>query len=198
MSALARPHGFDDASRGSQSVFRAAMDAMARPGTIGRLRNRLTVPPPLSAEAAALALTLCDYETPLWIDEALASAPEVADYLRFHTGAAIVGAQRDAAFALVSDPSGLPDLGSFGLGALDYPDRSTTLIVQVQRLDDRFGWRLTGPGIAGQARLWVEPMPPHFVAQRQALGLLFPRGMDIFFVAEARLAGLPRTTRVEA
>ena len=52
---------FDDPALASQAVFRTVMEAMARPGLPRPLASQLAAPPPLSATAAAVALTLLDY-----------------------------------------------------------------------------------------------------------------------------------------
>jgi alpha-D-ribose 1-methylphosphonate 5-triphosphate synthase subunit PhnH len=195
--SLALEEGFADLARDSQRVFRAAMNAMARPGSIAAIDAALQAPEPLAPAAAALALSLCDFETPVWLDPAL-SGEAVHDFLRFHTGAPIVAAPDKAAFAFFAGPFDFPDLSAFSLGSLEYPDRSATLIVQVRSLAAGRGWRLSGPGIDGEALLEVGPLPENFVARREALRPLFPCGLDFIFVAETRLAALPRSTRIEA
>ncbi|HLW92323.1 MAG TPA: phosphonate C-P lyase system protein PhnH [Roseiarcus sp.] len=197
MTGLAAQRGFADPARESQQIFRAAMDAMARPGTIKTITTGLAPPPPLSPAAAALALTLADYETPVWLDASLAASMEVASFLRFHAGASIVSSPEEAAFALAASPEVLPALDSFALGTIDYPDRSTTLILQVETLRAGDGWRLSGPGVPGGVRFHAAPTPAGFVPQREALRSLFPRGIDCFFVAGAALAALPRTAKLE-
>lgn len=189
--------GFADLARDSQRIFRAVMTAMSRPGAIVDIDAGLTPPEPLTNGAAALALALCDFETPIWLDAAL-SNDGTRDYLRFHTGAPIVAARDRAAFAFLAGPLGLPDLDGFSLGSLDYPDRSTTVIVQVRSLIADSGWRLSGPGIDGEAAMEATPLPRDFVARRAALRPLFPRGLDFIFVADGRAAALPRTTSIEA
>lgn len=194
---IAPEKGFADLARDSQRVFRAVMNAMARPGSIVDIDAGLTPPEPLTAGAAALALALFDFETPLWLDAAM-SNEAARDYLRFHTGAPIVAAPERAAFALLASPLGLPDLNSFSLGSLEYPDRSTTLIVQVRDLATDGSWRLSGPGVDGEAPFETAPLPRDFIARRAALRPLFPRGVDFIFVANGRAAALPRTTLIEA
>jgi alpha-D-ribose 1-methylphosphonate 5-triphosphate synthase subunit PhnH len=123
--------GFADPVFDAQSVFRAVMDAMARPGSVMPVRLLAAPPAPLSATAAAAALTLCDHDTPLWLDPSLAGSDAVRSWLAFHTGAPLVDAAGEAAFALVADPVELSSLAEFAQGTQEYPDRSTTVILQV-------------------------------------------------------------------
>jgi alpha-D-ribose 1-methylphosphonate 5-triphosphate synthase subunit PhnH len=139
-------------------------------------------------------LALCDFETPLWLDAHFAAVPEIAAFLKFHTGAPISADPAKAAFALLCD---MPDLARYAMGTLDYPDRSTTLFVQVERLVPGRGWRLSGPGIDGKTQLEVEPVSAEFLEALTDTRRLYPRGLDLYFIAGNRIAGLPRTTLVE-
>jgi alpha-D-ribose 1-methylphosphonate 5-triphosphate synthase subunit PhnH len=57
--------GFADPVFQSQAVFTALMQAMARPGLRQTLADCLQPPAPLEAGIAAVALTLCDPDTPV-------------------------------------------------------------------------------------------------------------------------------------
>lgn len=194
MHATALSPGFADSVIEAQGVFRALMEALARPGRLQSLPVRLAPPAPLDAGLAAVALTLADHDAPLWLDRPLAAAPAVADWLRFHTGARIVTDPREAAFALVSDPARMPALAAFAQGEPDYPDRSTTLALACTTLSDAGGFTLEGPGIRDTARLRPAPLPEGFVAAWRQNNALFPRGVDLLLTDGARVAGLPRTT----
>jgi alpha-D-ribose 1-methylphosphonate 5-triphosphate synthase subunit PhnH len=187
--------GFADPVRDSQVVFRLAMRALSAPGSIVPVGTKLNPPQPLFTPAAALLLMLCDFETPVWCDRPLAENPDVAAFLRFHTGARLVSSPAEAAFAVVAEPLRLPPLTDFAQGTRDYPDRSSTVLVQVQSLEPR-GWRLEGPGIRHFARLRAAPLPAAFVAELAANRSRFPCGVDILFAAEGAIAALPRSVRV--
>src|SRR5215472_8568644 len=144
--------GFAEPVLAAQATFRVVMDVMARPGTI-RLLAGIAAPAPLSPAAAAIALTLLDYETPFWLDAPLAAAEEVARFISFHTGARVAADPADAAFAFVATPAAAPPFASFAQGSLEYPDRSTTLVLQVARLAEGDGMVVHGPGIADTRRL---------------------------------------------
>lgn len=196
MSVLAP--GFADPVFDSQRVFRAVMDALARPGTVRPLAGPGGAPPPLTPELAAVALALADHEAPLWLDAPLAAAPEVAAFLRFHTGAAVVADPAETAFALVSDPARCPAPERFAPGTPEYPDRSATLVLAVEAIVPGGGWVLEGPGIPGAVRLDIRPLPPDMPDRLARNRAGFPLGVDHLFAAPGRVAGLPRSTRVSA
>jgi alpha-D-ribose 1-methylphosphonate 5-triphosphate synthase subunit PhnH len=89
----------------NQAVFRALMDALARPGTVKPLVPAAGAPSPLTAAAAAVALALLDYETPVWLDAPLAQSREVADWIRLHAGAPVTSDPRQAAMPPMRRPS---------------------------------------------------------------------------------------------
>lgn len=180
----------------AQSTFRRVMDATARPGSIQTVAAVAGAPAPLSQAAAAIALTLFDHDTPVWMDAPLASSEAVAAWLRFNTGCPIVTDQAQCSFALVGDAAALPPFETFALGTPDYPDRSTTLILQVATLTGGPELSLSGPGIRGQASLCAGGLPEDFVMQHAANRALFPRGVDLLLVAGNQVAALPRTTIV--
>ncbi|MEM6621750.1 MAG: phosphonate C-P lyase system protein PhnH [Pseudomonadota bacterium] len=186
MTADVLEGGFQNAPIEAATVFRAALDALARPGKVHQVAGVLP-PAPLGIAAGALALTLCDFDTGVWLAPSVAT-DNVLGWLAFHTGARQVDREH-ADFVFGGWAEMLP-LTDFRIGTPDYPDRSATLIVEVPVLDG--GHRLTGPGIRNHARLPV-PDPAAFRANSQC----FPLGWDAILTCGDRMAGLPRTTKVE-
>ncbi len=193
--------GFDDPSLDAQAVFRIVLGAMAHPGRIrtvaggnGKSGSAMpTAPGRLDQAAFVLALTLLDFETPVWLDPVLAADHAVVDALRFHCGCPIIEKPGLADFAFIGAPMDAPALSAFHQGTPEYPDRSTTVLMQVDGLDDTQGARLNGPGIKTEARLAIDGMPPDlwqqwFVNQRQ-----FPLGVDLILTAGSWLVALPRS-----
>jgi alpha-D-ribose 1-methylphosphonate 5-triphosphate synthase subunit PhnH len=177
----------------SARVFRAVLEAMARPGTVHCLKTVPVPPEPLSPADAAMALALVDGDAPAWLAPRLRH--EAVDrYLRFHTGAAPVANPGLAAFAF----GAWADLAAepFARGTPDYPDRGTTLVIAVPRLRMGEGVRLTGPGIA-QTNLLDAGLPADFWQMRVAQAAGFPVGVDVILTCEDRIAALPRTTCAE-
>jgi alpha-D-ribose 1-methylphosphonate 5-triphosphate synthase subunit PhnH len=187
---------FPDPVRGSQAVFRCIMDAIARPGTIVVTGGLAQAPQPLGLAAAAVALTLIDYETPVWLDPALAQSLEVTAWLRFHTGAPLTEDPRRAAFGFIADPPRMPRFEAFSQGSMEYPDRAVTLVLQVERLSGDGGFWLSGPGIRGGRALNASPLPADFAARMRANRAPFPRGLDIILASATMVAALPRSVHV--
>lgn len=188
--------GFPSPVFDAQSVFRSVMDAMARPGTVQPVATAAQAPAPLAPVAAALVLTLCDADTHVWLDAPLSDNAEIAQWLAFHTGASVTADASEATFALIADGASLASLERFGHGTQDYPDRSTTLIVQTDSLMAGPPLNLRGPGIKTHARLAPAGLPDRFVELWAANNALFPRGIDLVLAAPGEIAALPRTTRV--
>ncbi|WP_158971734.1 phosphonate C-P lyase system protein PhnH [Chachezhania sediminis] len=180
--------GFGDPGRDAARAFRVIMTVLARPGEIGEL-GMVSAPAPLSPAQAGLILTLCDTGTPLHLAGPADCAP-VRDWVRFHTGAPLAAAG-DAEFA-VGTWADLKPLDRYRIGTPDYPDRSVTLFAELPGLDATDAV-LTGPGIRDSARLSLPD-----IALLQDNAMLFPLGIDIFFTCGTALAGLPRSTRIEA
>ncbi|PWJ93463.1 alpha-D-ribose 1-methylphosphonate 5-triphosphate synthase subunit PhnH [Mesorhizobium loti] len=190
--------GFADPVFNAQTVFRAVMDAMARPGSVQPLPAFARPPAPLSASAGAIALALCDNDTPLWLDPTLQASSAIKSWLGFHTGAPLANTPADAHFALIATPAEMMSLDGFSQGTQDYPDRSTTLILQISDLVSGTPLLLEGPGIETSATIAPAQMPRHFVEQWKQNIKRFPRGVDIILATADGIACLPRTTRIKA
>lgn len=185
MEAQTLSGGFADPAILSAHAFRSVMEAMARPGTIRGITGARP-PTPLSNAAGAVLLTLCDTDTPVYL-AGDTDCDGVRAWLAFHTGAPLVGPTH-AMFA-VGTWAALAPLSTYPVGTSDYPDRSTTLIVERDELAK--GALLTGPGIKDTASLNL-PETAAFQANRD----MFPLGLDFLFTCGDQLAALPRSTEV--
>lgn len=178
--------GFQNAPVQAAHAFRAAMTVMARPGEIRELKG-VQPPNPLSIAARTLLLTLSDPETKVHLAGAF-NTDAVRAWLTFHTGAPLSQAA-DADFA-VGTWTQLGPLGTYRIGTAEYPDRSATLIVECDALQQA-GAILSGPGIKDTARLSLPDAPA-----LQANAALYPLGCDFFFTCGDRVAALPRSTQI--
>lgn len=177
--------GFADPVAGAQHVFRAVLDAMARPGRRHSVAP-LHAPAPLCDAAASVLLTLVDPETPLWLDPAASNA---RPWIAFHTGAPLVPSLGSAMFALALR---MPDLTALPTGTDEAPEASGTVILQVSSLRQGRCFWLEGPGLREPAIFTAAGLPDDFAQAWQRNHALFPRGVDLILCAGNELAALPR------
>lgn len=178
----------------AQQIFRQVLTALSEPGT------RMTLAPlpsPRGVHSAAyqICLALLDNDTPLWISDSLLD-PSLTSSLRFHCGCPIITERGEASFAIAT-PEDLANLDGFCQGSHEYPDRSTTLILQVDDLHSSGPWRLSGPGIANYRQVGIEGLNAGWTTWLKANREAFPLGIDLLLTDGNSLIGLPRTTRVE-
>ncbi len=174
--------GFSDPVFQSQAAFRALLAALSEPGTRQTIDAGIVPPAGLHAATATALLTLADYETPIWLPAALRDGPAGA-WLRFHCGAALVEEPRRAAFAVIDGTETAPLLADFDPGTDQFPDRSTTIIVQCEALEG-------GEGVAPAG------LRPGFWAEVAANNAAYPLGVDLLLTHGDAVVGLPRSTHI--
>ncbi|MBU2588981.1 MAG: phosphonate C-P lyase system protein PhnH [Alphaproteobacteria bacterium] len=186
--------GFTNPVFESQHTFRRVLDAMSRPGLLINLDADLSAPADGIDAAAAIALALLDFETPIY----LSPVPEwagLAQWLRFHCGCPIVENPGDAAFALVRVDA-MPALDQFNSGDPKYPDRSATLIIVCPSLEGGDSLRLAGPGIADFRVIAPTGFDPAFWDDVRQDRSKFQLGIDLILTSDNHIVALPRSTRI--
>ena len=196
--------GFTDAISQSQVVFRSALDAMARPGTSIYLAaaSLVSASTPGSAAAASVLLALLDQDCTLWLSPTLAAGPAAA-WLRFHTGCQLEGDCSKADFVWAASIAELPPLKRLKQGSAEYPDQSTSCVIDVNGwhaggVSDADAVALHGPGVRDVLTLSVDGMDASFVQQHHAMQEHAPCGVDIFFCSGDALMGFPRSVRLSS
>lgn len=190
--------GFSAPVFDSQSVFRAALMAMSRPGQQQRIQTRagalIGLPDIAGVHTASLAwiLALADLETPVWLDERLRGG-DLPRYLRFHTGAEITDARQSASFVLFREDYHSSYFDDFPVGLDDCPETSATLIVQVADFTSGAPRTMRGPGIPSTVTIQVSGIRDQFWKEWQVNNDLYPCGVDVVFTAGDTVMGLPRS-----
>lgn len=182
--------GFRDPVHDAQRTFRALLTALSQPGT-PHTPAMLTPPPGLTPSCAAAALTLFDLETAVWLQPGLPAAAQ--NWLLFHTGCRFTDTSATADFAIVAEVATMPTLASFNWGTPEYPEASTTLLLQTAPGDRPV--TLQGPGILNQVEMAVA-LPTSFWQQWQTMTTHFPLGLDLWCCSPTQVWGLPRTARL--
>ena len=194
----AAPTGFADPVHESQRVFRAVLAVIARPGTRNRIASTAVSPTPLDPIMAAVALTLVDQETTLWLSPTLA-VPAVRDYLVFHTSTRIVTSAEAARFVLCASPAEIPPLASLAQGTPEYPDRAAMVVVATTGKPGAgdIAMRLTGPGIGRKTLLALPGFDAALWRRLQANHATYPSGVDTIICYDRNVLALPRSTHIE-
>jgi alpha-D-ribose 1-methylphosphonate 5-triphosphate synthase subunit PhnH len=195
--------GFTDPAQQSQRAFRAILDALAHPTRPFSIAGPVQPPRPLSSAAAAIGLTLCDADTPVFLDAALTADGTdgtVAAWFAFQTGAPVHTDHTQAVFVFATGFERLPPLADLAAGTHEQPHRSATVVLDLAgpgpRRDgpEEERLRATGPGINGHSAFSA---PRGFVEVWHRNTSRFPLGVDFLLVEDAQVTGLPRTTRLE-
>ncbi|TAJ28771.1 phosphonate C-P lyase system protein PhnH [Bosea sp. (in: a-proteobacteria)] len=187
--------GFRDPVLQSQTAFRTLLAALSEPGIVHSIADAIAAPEGLHQASAIALLSLADYETPIWLPQPLRDGPTGA-WVRFHCGSTLVDDPARAAFAVLDAAAPEPKLSAFHLGTDQFPDRSTTLVLQCAALAGGEALVLSGPGIPGTRSIGPLGLRDGFVAELQDNAALYPLGVDLVLTHGDRLLGLPRSTRI--
>ena len=181
--------GFPNPVHDTQQTFRALLEALARPGMM-QVAVSITPPRGLVPSCAAAALTLFDLETPLWVQPGLSK--DVHNWLLFHTGCPFTDHPQEAEFALLWNIDTMPDLTSFNWGTPEYPEASTSLLLQCADVSSDDWVTLKGPGIAGEINIDL-PVSAEFWRQWHTMTEHYPLGVDAWCFRGDQILGIPRT-----
>jgi alpha-D-ribose 1-methylphosphonate 5-triphosphate synthase subunit PhnH len=187
--------GFEEPVFQAQETFRLVMNAMAMPGTVGQLTRPAHAPEPFNAASASFLLTLCDYETPVFLSESF-KQNDIEGWASFHAGVPLTDLVSRARFAFVANAGEMPHFTAFAQGTDEYPDRSATIVLQVPSLEGGAKLKLTGPGIKDGSVIQPHGLPERFAAAWAENGALYPRGIDLVVTCGTQLICLPRTTKI--
>jgi len=196
--------GFHDISLGSQNAFRSALEALSYPGRKVPFKVTFEAPKAAHASSSGLLLALLEPGSRLWLSPSLINS-DAETWLVFHTDCKITPHRHEADFAWIKNWGELPALESFALGTDEYPDHSTTCVIDIAApsllTDSTPTLTLVGPGIAHTTTIdqlsATAAQLASFVNQWAQNHASFPRGVDIFFATDTGLIGLPRTTRID-
>ncbi len=135
------------------------------------------------------------HTTPLFIDPKIGN-PLLLRTLCLHTNVPIATRLDDADFVLLSGNRFSYDLMALSCGSEVEPEKSTTVIVEVEGMHDGPCLKLTGPGI--KTHRIISPRLPgsvrDYLCNRPHA---FPTGLDFLFTSGKKLFAIPRSTHVE-
>ncbi|MCD9586325.1 phosphonate C-P lyase system protein PhnH [Streptomyces sp. 8ZJF_21] len=177
----------------AQGVFRAVLDALARPGTVARFPSDIpgAVPPTLLP-----VLALADLGTGVHVLEENGSR-RWSDVVSVATDAPAVALEK-ARLAAAVRPVAAEEILRLPRGTADAPEDGAVLCLPVTALEGGPSvWRLSGPGVPGERDVAPQGVPDGFVAARAEAVAGFPAGADLLLATpDGRVMGLPRSTTI--
>ncbi|GAA3087491.1 phosphonate C-P lyase system protein PhnH [Pseudonocardia yunnanensis] len=176
-------------NRDAQRIFRAVLDALARPGTTTHLPAPAGVP-----AAMAPLLALADLDTPVCVLDATSADSD--QWLRaVMTATSAPGADLgDARLVAALRPVTMDELRAVRVGTPADPEEAALVALAVPALTGGPVVRLEGPGAASGAVIAPTGLPVGWLDVRAAVA--YPAGADLLFVdADGACVGLPRSTR---
>jgi alpha-D-ribose 1-methylphosphonate 5-triphosphate synthase subunit PhnH len=178
----------------SQAVFRLALSALSRPARRfpADFAGLFATAPPMPVMLAAMALTLADSLTPVWLSPSLEGS---AEWLTFHRSVPSAGTPELAALVLAASPEELPPLWELSQGTDRYPDRSATVILGGVLAENGGGVpaMASGPGIREAEPFEGHGLGKEFMDAWAENRAAYPQGVDVFLAGPGCLAGLPRS-----
>lgn len=182
---------FTPAAKESQAIFRAALQALARPGRVYKLPQVRDFPRAEARYAYAVLAALADHEVSICVTGATEAE---ATFASLGTGARLAAvAEADYVLALEDDAT-VP--ASLKRGELEVPEGGATLIARVEQLGaGPLCLLLAGPGVLNAGELSVTGLSTETIGARNVACASYPLGIDVFLVdPDGRMAGIPRTT----
>ncbi|WP_342558390.1 phosphonate C-P lyase system protein PhnH [Metasolibacillus sp. FSL K6-0083] len=179
----------------TQRAFRILLNCFARPGTAGKLESSHTVNN-LYGETVTVCRSLLDGEVSF---QTANEHREINQSLRALTGGQIEPLEQ-ADFIII--PHGaerqqlLKAVELAKVGNLIDPQKSATIIMELDEATATIVAQLTGPGIATVENVELA-VCKEFLALRASKNKEFPLGIDCIFIERSgRVIALPRTTTI--
>ena len=183
----------------AQENFRLLLDSMARPGKINVLPDMDILPPTgINKSSTLIALSLLNADAS-FISIAT-NSQEITNYLALNTGA-IVASINTADYIFLNGDQAPALIDSAKHGNLSYPEESSTLIIDVNKISispilNAVQLILKGPGIETETVVYIDGINPHLLQAIKELNLEFPLGIDLMLTdKQNNLICIPRSNR---
>lgn len=177
----------------TQKHYRELVDLFSRPGEV-RI-STFDIPNFTNFSDAVLAtvLTLFDNEITFYTQD-----QKDAGEFQTLTGGQCVTNPTDAGYIVVKAHALMEDLlKMLKVGTLGSPEKSATLIVEVDSIGEGQKFSLKGPGIKTVNEIEMT-LDPKWMEMRTTLCSEFPLGIDLILIdRHNQLTVIPRTTKVE-
>ncbi len=180
-----------------QQIFKALMNALARPGKIFSIAENIKKIEDKNAPLVAAGLTLLDN----WKKFFASGAPDLEKILQQMTYGVPASVEEADYIFLPEGTFDLPlcqsILSQAKTGTLPEPHKSSAIFIVVDSLEGGEKRELTGPGIDGSIQISLPQKALMWVEERQRMNFEFPCGLELYFMTpQGGVMGIPRKTRI--
>lgn len=182
----------------TQKAYRKVANSMSRPGTINILKDEcemLNLGVNINKGVLLLMMMLLDREVTYCIEcESMDTYVEEITQLTYSKCAS--SEKADFLFILknASPNKVYNDLKKTKIGTLIDPQKSTTVIYEVDDFDNSSNFELKGPGINGKVEISIN-LTEELLKIRDMKNWEYPLGIDFIFIdSKYRIICIPRTT----
>lgn len=183
----------------SQRHFRTILDAMARPGTIHRIKDQQINPPDdLHRVSAYIGFALLNAEVTFYIDGV---RKQIAYYFTINTFSR-ESLCSEANFLFLTGSSSTDIIDTAKSGNLLYPERGATLVIDIDTVSSvplvhGHGLTLQGPGVENEISFFIEGISLSLIAAIKEKNEEFPLGVDVILTDRHNdFVCIPRSSKI--
>lgn len=177
----------------TQQMYRMLLDLSSHPGKIATFRDETINDTSYSEALIATTNTLFDNEIAFYMEN-----EQESKVISAITGAHRTNIIAESDFVITTEASlSTAQLLQLNKGTLLSPEKSSTLMLEIESIGSGYLYRLTGPGIKHHSDLQLS-ISPEIIEQRTQMCEEFPMGIDLIMCdKDNHIVLIPRTTNME-
>lgn len=180
----------------AQAHFRILLDSMARPGKVNNISEiKIQSPEKLNATSALMGFALLNSDVTFYTNN---NSSEISEYFIVNTNSKPATIEH-ADFVFINGSDDGRVLLKTNVGVLEYPEKSATVIIDVDNIydlpkDQTFEIILQGPGVDGEKRVYVRNISHHILESLKEQNAEYPLGIDVILTdREGNIVCIPRS-----
>ncbi len=180
----------------AQEHFRIILDSMARPGKVNKIGEiKIQSPENLHPASALVAFALLNRDVAFYAEN---NQETIAEYFVVNTNSKPTAIDK-ADFVFISGTSNGQAVLEANTGVLEYPEKSATIIIDVDHIfdvpkDQTHEIILQGPGVNGEKRVYVRNISTDILMALKVQNSEYPLGVDVILTdSEGNIMCIPRS-----
>lgn len=180
----------------AQTHFRIILDSMARPGKVNNIGEiKIQSPEKLNTTSALVGFALLNSDVTFYTNN---NSSEISEYFIVNTNSKFATIEH-ADFVFINGTDDGQILLETNAGVLEYPEKSATVIIDVDNIydvpkDQTHEIILQGPGVDGEKRVYVRNISASILESMKEQNSEYPLGIDVILTdREGNIMCIPRS-----